>query len=210
MSVVLTAREGRDSITTFERPRLILVEGSDDRAVIASLIDHEKLPADDFHIHNMIGKDNWGKALKALMLVDGFENVLSLGLVRDADADPAATWRSCQGTLSSVGLPVPSRPDEFAAGRPSVTVTIVPSSSTSGALEELCWETFNQSQRACVDSYFDCLNHPPDIRAKELVQVYLAGLDRPCRDLRVAAERHDLELSHPGFDSLRRFLRLLA
>jgi len=210
MSIVLTAREGRDKITAFRSPHLILVEGSDDRAVIANLIDHEGLLVDNFHIHNMIGNRGWPEALKGFIQTDGFENILSLGLVRDADTNPAGTWQSCRDALANAGLPVPGAPDQLQNGRPAVAVTLVPSSAGIGALEELCWMSFDSDLCICVDSYFQCAGNGKAVRKKEQVQVYLAGLGRPCPNLAIAAERRTLDFSNSAFDTLRNFVRMLA
>jgi hypothetical protein len=186
------------------------VEGKYDRAVIANLIAYEGLPVDNFHIHDMIGKDNWQHALKGFMQTDGFGDILSLGLVRDADSNPAGTWQSCRDALANAGLPVPNAPDQLQNGPPAVAVTLIPSSVGVGALEELCWMTFDSDLCTCVDSYFQCVGNAATVKKKEQVQVYLAGLSPPCPDLSVAAERRTLDFSNSAFDTLRDFVRMLA
>jgi hypothetical protein len=210
MSIVFTAREGRDKLVAFRSSHLILVEGSDDRAVIANLIGHEGVPGDNFHIHNMVGNRGWPEALKGFMQTAGFEDVLSLGLIRDADTNPAGTWQSCRDALANAGLPVPSAPDQLQNGRPAVAVTLVPSSTGIGALEELCWMSFDPELCTCVDSYFQCTGNIEAVKKKEQVQVYLAGLRRPCPNLAIAADRRTLDFSNSAFDTLRNFVRMLA
>ena len=186
------------------------MEGKYDRAVIAGLITYEDLPVDNFHIHDMIGRASWRQGLKGFMLQDGFNDILSLGLVRDADSNPEAAWQSCRDALAAARLPVPDAPDRLKNGAPAVAVTIVPSSAEVGAIEELCWMTFNSDLRTCVDSYFQCAGTATTAQKKEQVQVYLAGLNPPHPDLSVAAREHALDFSNSAFDTLRNFVRMLA
>lgn len=210
MSILFTSRLGRDKITSFTRQHLILVEGKYDRAVIAKLIAYERLPVDEFHIHDMIGRDEWPDALKGFMQTDGFEGILSLGLVRDTDTNPAGTWQSCRDALAKAGLPVPHAPDQLQNGGPAVAVTLIPSSEGLGALEELLWMTFDSDICTCVESYFQCVGNAATARRKEQVQVYLAGLNPPCPDLSVAARNSVLDFSHSAFNTLRDFVQMLA
>jgi hypothetical protein len=204
MTVAVTAEEGSNTLRSHERSHLVLVEGSEDQALVVALIRHESLQ--DFHVHNMIGKDGWNGKLKAICRVRGFGKVASLGLVRDADSNGRAAWDSCRSTLSAAGLPLPTAPGQLQSGRPSVAIAIIPGIEATGAVEELCLPSFEQGHLACVDSYFRCLTVAPGASSKAIVQTYLAGLQPPCRDLTVAARNQALDLAHPAFDSLKEFL----
>jgi len=207
MTITITAEEGRNNLARFELTRVILVEGSDDQAVIAGLIRSESL--DEFHIHNMIGKDKWTGKLKAICRVPGFGKVTAVGLVRDADKDGGATWQSCMGSLSAARLPTPGTPDLLEPGRPSIAVSIVPSRSDMGAIEEVCIPAFDQRQMACVNGYFSCVDPSAIPSSKAAVQAYLAGLQPVCKDLSVAIRNGLLDFSHQSFDGLRTFLHEL-
>jgi hypothetical protein len=204
---MLTAAEGRNVLDRIDSPRLVLVEGSDDQAIIAALIRQESL--DGFHVHNMVGKDKWSGRLLAICRVAGFGKVLGLGLVRDADDDAQGTLASCKTTLARARLPVPDMAGQLAEGRPSVAVAIVPTSDGIGAIEEVCLPSFDEGRMACVDNYFACLATTGQIRTKARVQVYLAGESPQCRDLKVAANSGVLNLAHGTFDGLREFLHEL-
>jgi hypothetical protein len=204
MKVVITAEEGRNSLTSFEQPRVVLVEGSDDQAIIAALIEHESMQ--DFHIHNMIGKSKWAGKLRAICRVRGFGKVVGLGLVRDADTNGQAEWDSCRSALTAARLPLPSTPVQLQPGRPSVAVVIVPALERIGAIEELCLPSFEPARLTCVDNYFRCLPTSPSTSSKAIVQTYLAGLQPARTNLADAARHGALDLAHPTFDSLREFL----
>jgi len=204
MTVAITAEEGNNTLASHEKSRLVLVEGSEDQALIVALIRHESLQ--DFHVHNMIGKDGWNGKLRAICRVRGFGKVVSLGLVRDADSNGRAAWDSCRSALVAARLPLPSAPGQLQPGRPSVAIAIIPGIDSVGAIEELCLPSFQQDRLACVDSYFRCLTDASGVSSKAIVQTYLAGLRPACRDLTIAARHHAIDLAHPAFDPLKTFL----
>jgi hypothetical protein len=203
--------DGTDENRVFDRPRLILVEGADDQAIIAAMIRHEGL--EDYHVHDMRGNTSWSSRLQAVMLEPTFSmNVRSLGLIKDADSNPGAAWDSCIGVLGNCNLPIPRAAAILAEGVPSVAIMIVPSISRPGAIEDLCMSSFDEARLACVDGYFACLGDPQYARtgSKGHVQAYLAGLPTAPRDLKVAADRGTLNMASSAFDELRAFVRTLA
>jgi hypothetical protein len=187
---------------------LVLVEGSGDQAIVAAMIKHESL--DGFHVHNMIGKGGWSAKIKAICLNDGFDDVTSLGLLRDADTNGQSQFDSCVSALTNAGLHAPTKTGELADGRPAVAIEIVPSIDRPGAVEELCLPSFDTTILNCVDAYFQCVGSGSTlVRAKPRVQTYLAGLKPHYTDLNVAARSGGLDLSHGTFDGLRAFLQRL-
>jgi hypothetical protein len=195
-------------VTHFTQERLVLVEGSDDQAVMAALVEHEGL--DGFQIHNMGGKSGWTARLRAIVVDEGFkENVHALGLVRDADNDAAACWQSCKAALDAADLAAASRAGKVAPGDPATCVAIVPSAGGLGAIEDVCLASFPADRMACVGSYFECIDsddEPAQRVSKALVQVYLASLDPLARNLTIAARKRQLDVAHGAFDELRSFL----
>jgi hypothetical protein len=194
-------------VTHFAQERLVLVEGSDDQAVMAAIVEHEGL--EGFQIHNMGGKSGWTTRLRAIVVDEGFkENVRALGLVRDADKDAVACWQSCKAALDAADLVSASQAGEVAPGDPATCVAIVPSANGLGAIEELCLASFPADRMACVGSYFECVDNggPAERGSKALVQVYLASLDPLARSLTIAARERLLDVEHEAFDELRAFL----
>src|SRR5258708_2025456 len=212
MTAPRKTRSARDSNIVFDRPHLVLVEGADDQAIISELITMEGL--DDFQVHDMNGKDRWQYRIGLIGKQRDFRNnVITLGLVRDADDRPDGAWDSCRFALKNAGLPVPTGPIVTASGHPVTAILIIPSRNEHGAIEQLCLASFDQTRLQCVNSYFDCLERPSSQATrsgKGLVQVYLGGLKNPPRDIPLAAATGSLDLSHTVFDDVRQFLRNLA
>jgi hypothetical protein len=195
-------------VTYFTQECLVLVEGSDDQAVIAALVEHEGL--EGFQIHNMGGKSSWTTRVRAIVVDPGFkDNVRALGLVRDADNDATASWQSCKAALEAADLVAPAQVGEVAPGEPATCVAIVPSADGIGAIEEVCLASLPADRMACIGSYFECIDGDdgPAWRAsKALVQAYLASLDPLARSLTIAARKRQLDVAHVAFDELRSFL----
>lgn len=210
VDVRLTSSRDDDDVT-FQERHLILVEGQDDRALLAAMIKHEELPG--FQVHHMGGKSKWAVRVEVIVGQPEFQaNVKTLGLMKDADEDPNAAWASCRDTLARSSLPVPVAVRRLAEGSPSTAIAIVPSRTGRGALEELCIESFDAGRIDCVNRYFDCVrpgNSSP-VRVKARVQAYLAGLESAPRDITIAARNHELNMNHSAFDELREFVHLLS
>jgi hypothetical protein len=205
-----TSSRDEDNVVFVER-HLILVEGKDDRTIVAAMIKYEDLP--NFQVHHMWGKSTWAARVGAIVRQPEFHlNVRTLGLMRDADENADAAWDSCKGTLIQNSLPVPDAAIQLAEGNPSTAVMIVPSRAGHGALEELCIDSFDSERLACVDRYFDCVSSGSSsaTKVKARVQVYLAGMGSAPRDITIAAQNRELDMGNSAFDELRQFVHQLS
>jgi hypothetical protein len=112
----------------------------------------------DIQLLQVGGKDRFRARLKALVSVSGFASVRSLGIVRDADIDPHATFLSVCDALKAANLTVPQYPALPMGQSPQVAVMILPDPSTPGMLEDLCLRAVSEDPAMhCVENYFDCL-----------------------------------------------------
>jgi uncharacterized protein DUF3226 len=193
---------------SFNQPRLVLVEGSDDEALISGLVGH--LGLSGFQCRNMKGKDAWPDKLRAIAADPTFRsNVLALGLVRDADQNPTGTWQSCKSAIEGAQMVAGSAPGVLGTGSPATCVAILPHYNNKGAIEELCLESFPPELVACVDSYFACVDTGQERQTrsnKAYVQAYLAGQIPLRRNLQIAAASGSFNFDHPAFSELSKFL----
>jgi hypothetical protein len=91
-----------------EQPACWSVEGREEELFFGALIKHLKLQ--NIQIMPIGGKEKLRKNLKALANSPGFSEVISLGVVRDADANPDSAFQSVRDALQAAGLPTPERP----------------------------------------------------------------------------------------------------
>ncbi|MBI5570980.1 MAG: hypothetical protein HY914_13635 [Desulfomonile tiedjei] len=160
------------------KPKLLLVEGNDDRQFFTALLRRDQL--DDIAVEDFGGTRRLGGMLRALRLRSGHERLQSLGIVRDADADAERAFQSVRTALTNAGLPAPTAPLEPPAGTPRVTVMILPPGRPCGMLEDVClMSVADDPAMACVDEFFACLTRCleklPRETSKAMVRAFLVS-----------------------------------
>ncbi|HIC91689.1 MAG TPA: hypothetical protein EYP21_06455 [Syntrophaceae bacterium] len=197
------------------RSRILVVEGKDEELFFSGLINHLGL-AENLQVLGIGGKDKLRRNLKALKSAPNFAQVVSLGLVRDADENPAAALQSVRDALQAENLPAPMHPMEPVGNSPQVTIMILPDESTPGMLEDLCLRAVARDPAMhCVVQYFQCLQDRdliflPHKMSKAKVHVFLASRSEPDRRLGEAAKAGYWPWDNEAFEQVKKFLKLLV
>lgn len=206
-------RQSPHSRKSIEYSKVLVVEGRDDfEFFIALLRNLGLLP--EIEVRNAGGEIK-EEYLKTLIATRGFPNVVSLGIVRDAEKENAkSAFDSVCNGLKKVGLSVPEKPLAVVDGEPNVSVYIMPDCENPGMLETLCLESVNNSLIiSCIDQYFQCIEnkniHVPDNMFKARFHTFLSAQEEPGLLLGEAAHRGYLPWDNPAFDSIKDFLRSL-
>ena len=189
--------------------RLLLVEGQDDSRFFGALLRY--LNREDIQVGIYEGKDNLRPFLKGLPAVDGFSQLVSLGLTRDADSNADSTFQSVHDALENAGLPAPNAPLELQPGQPRTAVMIMPPGETSGALEDLCLRAVSgHPAMSCVDAYFECVQRVvgelPQNQEKARVQAFLASQKETVRLIGEAADKGYWQWDSDVYEPVRRFI----
>lgn len=192
-----------------EQPNL-LVEGREEELFFEALIKY--LGLQNIQIMPFGGKKNLRPFLKALVMSPGFSEVISLGVVRDANRDPHGAFQSVHDALHAASLPVPNCPLTPFGERPRVAVLILPGSDRGGALEDLCLDAVAQDpSMRCVERYFKCLEQEglslPDNISKAKVQVFLASRHKAGLRLGEAAQAGYWPWEAEAFGNVKDFLQ---
>lgn len=127
----------------FEKPRLILCEGTTDKAFFCELIRAKNLP--DFQVNFPYGNtetsggiSNFGRFLKGAKLL-GFETtVQAILLVADRDDDSDGQFEVVQNQLRDEGFGVPRRELQYVKspdGLPTIAIMMLPLDMPEGNLE---------------------------------------------------------------------------
>jgi hypothetical protein len=208
--------------TPITKPKLLLGEGKHDVYFFNALLTY--LGINDVQVDGYGGKHGMGSILKTLTTRTGFDQVLSLGITRDADyADDTddqvvivqRAFQSVCGALTRANLLVPAAPMIKAIGQPDVRVFILPDNQRAGMLEDVCLATMQATEIDCINTYFDCIARETSrtqLRrnvSKSRVHAWLATQAEPDKNLGQAAQASYLAWDHPAFDSLKQFLRQL-
>jgi hypothetical protein len=205
-----------------DQPKVLAGEGIEEVRFFTALLRHmgvaplTELPrgsriVGEIQLLPVGGKEQFRPRLKALVNTSGFTNVQSLGIVRDADTDPRATFLSVCDALRAANLTAPQHPLIPAGQNPQVAVLILPNHNTSGMLEDLCLQAVHEDPAMpCVESYFNCLQATGlcifNTRAKARVQTFLASKDKPGLRLGEAAEAGYWPWGHEVFSPVKEFL----
>jgi hypothetical protein len=194
-------------------PHVLVVEGREEEMFFGALIKH--LGLQSIQVMPIGGKTKLRQNLKALVSSPGFSEVVSLGVVRDANADPNATFQSVRDALQAVKLHAPGQPLVPGGHNPRVTVMIVPQGGMPGMLEDLCLRAVEQDPAMhCVEEFFECLQRRelplPANMSKATVQVFLASRQKAGLRLGEAAEAGYWPLDAGAFEQVRVFLQQIG
>jgi hypothetical protein len=203
------------AVTSMEitAPHLLVVEGEEDAMFFGALLRYLGLP--NVQIMPIGGKTQLRQNLNALVRSPVFPDVVSLGVVRDANADPRSSFQSVRDALLAVALSAPDRPLLPVGQQPRVSVLILPDEHTSGALEDLCLRAvLPDPAMLCVEQYFGCLQQQglllPHNASKARAQVFLASRPEAESRLGMAGQKGYWPWQDQAFGHVRDFLRQLA
>ena len=195
-------------------PKLLLVEGKSLGLFLLALLEKINL-AEEIQVCNFGSKNHLSSGLRTLTkIIPNFHIVKSLGIVRDAEENPAdAAFASVCGALKRANLSVPRHLNEVSNGRPTVTVFVVPDCENPGMIETLCLEALHSEPVIpCVEQFFDCVhNHRPPAANLDKAKffAYISTTSKPDLLLGQAARYGFIPLDNPVFNSLKQFLEML-
>ena len=195
------------------KPNLLVVEGREEELFFGAIV--RDLGLQDIQVIGIGGKMNLRRNLRALTLSPCFTEVVSLGVVRDANDNPSAAFQSVHDALQAVNLPAPGRSLMPTGDVPQVTVMILPEEGMRGMLEDLCLKSVaKDSAMVCVTQYFECLQQRglslPENLSKATVQVFLASRRRAGLRLGEAAQAGYWLWDDDAFRQVRDFLQQIG
>lgn len=193
--------------------KVLLVEGQTPFQFFKAFLKHLTLDK-QIEIRNFGGVKDFSAFLRALVGTDGFDKVLTLGIVRDAEDNARSAFDSVRDSLSRAKLSPPSAPMVLSQGLPAVAVFILPDCTNPGMLETLCLENISgDSAISCIDDFFACLQKAaialPQNLDKARIQAFLASREKSELLLGQAAHAGYLNWQHPAFANLKQFLQSL-
>ena len=195
---------------------LLLVEGRDEENLFRALIDRHLGAATGIQVIGAGGVDKFPVNLDAIRTAARARPTLrSIGVVRDADDNAEAAFRSVCNHLRNAGYAPPAAHGAFSDVMPSIGVFIVPDGSAPGAVETLCRRSVEGTDAAgCVDQYMQCLQAHDVMHSrnadKTFAHAYLAALDNPVARVGEGAQSGVWDFDSHAFAELSRFLHDLA
>jgi hypothetical protein len=193
--------------------KFVFCEGKDDVAVINGVA--QSIGITGLSIDAIGGKDNLKNVLGAFKTRPEFaqKKVASLGIVRDADDDGDAAFRSVCDWLRAHDFFPPSTNGGITDETLRVGVLIIGPEGGRGMLEDLCLQSASDSAEfACVESYFHCVAENSERKrfsSKAKVRAWMAPQADHELYVGKAAEKGYWPWENPVFDPIKQFLRVL-
>ena len=194
---------------------LLLVEGKDEVNLFTGLIDNCIGNEIDIQVLKAGGREQFRRNLTAIReAARERPSLRAIGVVRDADEDAEAGFRSVRDSVEAVGYQAPARHSEFSAGNPSIGIFIAPDGENGGAIETMCRRSLEgHPVIGCVDEYLECARRQDVLLAtnedKGFVHAYLATLHDPQVRVGEAALAGVWDFQRPAFGGLVQFVTQL-
>ena len=197
-------------LTELHHSKILVVEGHGPKKFFEHYLN--RLVITDIQVENFGGNTELRPFVKAAVLLPGFkERVVSVGVIRDAETDAQAAFRSVCGALEAARLPVPPAPVIPTGDQPRVQAFILPGDGQAGMIETLCLQSVEADPAmSCVEEFLRCVEnsgHPmPSNLTKARTHAFLATRALPDLPMWTAAMRGYWNWSHPVFAPLEAFL----
>jgi len=151
------------------KTKILLVEGKDEVILLTELLADLNLE-DDIEVIEAGGTSQFVMKLRGIKARSGFDEVTSIGILRDADSNPQGALQSVCNALHNVKLPEPTTPLTPIVGPPQVTVMIVPDADSPGMIESVCLNSVSDDPAiSCLEQYFICLHEHNRVLAENNV-----------------------------------------
>ena len=141
------------------KEHLILCEGRDAENFLIHYLNSKELSdqpmfANDFQVVDFGGNEDLPKFLESVRTYNGYDEVVSLLVIRDAERRAESAKQSIQSAFQNAGLPVPECPCQWKEGqqenrRLKTGFLLFPtcdSSITEGTLEDFCLQILSEEK----------------------------------------------------------------
>ncbi len=211
-------------IEQIKSKRLLLVEGNDEKWFCIQLIKAIEMNQNpenlDIQVIDIQGNQNFSSSLSLIIKSPNFDEVTTIGFIRDAEKNPAES--SYNSTCTSIkkylsNFPIPEIGKTKTENGLTCGIFIMPDNKTEGMLENLCLESVRnnplydnveeyveQAQSLLSESNKKKYNKP-----KAMVQTYLAGQPEIINTLANAAKKKIWDFSNPVFNDIITFVKQL-
>jgi hypothetical protein len=209
----------------FNTNKLILCEGSSDKAFFNELIRVRNVP--DIQVHFPLGADEktggidkFGRFLNAIIAEPTFNTLSSILIVADNDSNHANNFLRVINQIRDAGYGVPNNELQFFISPnslPSIAVMMLPLNQRLGSLESVClesalshWNTLNQP----LETYFNASQAPNwsiGHQDKMKIQCLIAATCETNPYATISTlfrenQRYHFPLTHTCFDGIANFL----
>ena len=217
--------DAMNDIEQIKSNRLLLVEGNDEKWFCIHLLEtiglNENSDNLDIQVIDIQGNQNFGFALNTITKFPNFDDVTTIGFVRDAEKNPAeSSYKSTCATIKKYisNYPIPEIGKVKMENGFKCGIFIMPNNETPGMLENLCLESVKTNSlydkaENYVEQAETLLTKTDKVKynkPKAMVQTYLAGQSEIVNTLANAAKKKIWDFSSPAFSDFGTFLKNLV
>lgn len=215
---MLRKKEKKTSI--IHKKHLILCEGMDEWKFLVRYLNSPALQENPFFSENIEvldfgGNEELSAYLSALKGIQGYSDIVSLLVIRDAELDTQRAARDVQNALRTNGLNVPDAQGQWTEGTPKTCFLLFPAFGTKecpGTLEDLCLtildDTAAETPLEEIDAFVEHLEQDREQtfshRHKTRLHTYFS-VNNKFVSMKVgeAADAGAFNWSHPNLDPLK-------
>lgn len=204
-----------------EKRYLILCEGADAQYFLINYLNSNILAknpkiSQDIQVFDFGGNNDLLNFLMNLKNMDKFDQVTSLGIIRDAEKDYAKACREVSGSLRKSGFEVPKQSGMWTSDDKGLRVgfMLFPLNNADGTLEDLCLRILSEKNKdilAAIDSFLakmeDTYGRKYNRKHKNQLHTYLASSEKfVAMQLGTAAKSGAFEWDSDELEPLKKFL----
>ncbi len=202
------------------KKHLILCEGKDEWRFLVRYLNSPALQenpffSEDIEALDFGGNEDLSAYLAALKLIEGFSDIVSLLVIRDAELDAQKAVHQVQSALRANSLEVPAAQGEWTNGTPKTCFLLFPALGTGeypGTLEDLCVtildDTIAETPLEEIDAFVEHLEQDQkrafSHRHKTRLHAYFSVNDKfVSMKVGEAADAGAFNWFHPNLDPLK-------
>ena len=202
------------------KKHLILCEGKDEWRFLVRYLNSPALQenpffSEDIEALDFGGNEDLSAYLAALTLIEGFSDIVSLLVIRDAELDAQKAVHQVQSALRANSLEVPAAQGEWTNGTPKTCFLLFPALGTGeypGTLEDLCVtildDTIAETPLEEIDAFVEHLEQDQkrafSHRHKTRLHAYFSVNDKfVSMKVGEAADAGAFNWFHPNLDPLK-------
>ena len=149
----------RKTNNRIQKRHLILCEGADAENFLIYWLNNPALStypffANDIQVMDFGGITDLPLFIQSIKAMEGYHDISSLLVIRDAERDEAAAKQAVCAALQKAALPVPTQPHRWANGENLKTgfllFPVCGEHPRSGTLEDLCLEILKEENREMI------------------------------------------------------------
>lgn len=210
--------------STIKKKHLILCEGIDEWKFLVRFLNSPALKdnpffSEEIEVFDFGGNEELSTYLEALKLIEGFSDVVSLLVIRDAELDARKAARQVQNALRENDLDVPDRQGQWTERTPKTCFLLFPDfgkKESPGTLEDLCItildDTVTETPLEEIDAFVEHLEKDREQtfshRHKTRLHTYFSTNNKLVSlKLGEAADAGAFDWSHPNLKPLKECLK---